>query len=117
MAEETPKEKYERLQRDVQKEILTAYPNPTRKGCPGNAVVKQVAERRDNITDEPWEHHYPLFPLLCGVPRAEGSGSSGGSETEDIFPVPNGGGGMPYHCGGGDSDNLESINAGTLEQC
>ena len=56
MAEETPKEKYERLQRDIQKEILTAYPNPTRKGCPGDAVVKQVAERRDIVADELWEH-------------------------------------------------------------
>jgi hypothetical protein len=56
MAEETPKEKYERLQRDIQKEILTGYPNPTRKGCPGDAVVKQIAERRYIVTDGPWEH-------------------------------------------------------------
>jgi hypothetical protein len=56
MAEETPKEKYERLQRAIQSEILTAYPNPTRHGCPGGAVVKQVAERKELITDEPWEH-------------------------------------------------------------
>src|SRR4051794_38348966 len=56
MAEETPKEKYDRLQRVIQSEILTAYPNPTRKDCPGDAVVKQVAERKDVTTDEPWEH-------------------------------------------------------------
>lgn len=56
MAEETPKEKYERLQREIQSEILTAYPNPTRKGCPGDAVVKQVAERKELTKDEPWEH-------------------------------------------------------------
>jgi hypothetical protein len=56
MAEEAPKEKYERLQRDIQREILTAYPNPTRKGCPGDTVVKLVAERKDILTDEPWEH-------------------------------------------------------------
>src|SRR3569833_1725277 len=56
MAEETPKEKYERLQRVIQSEFLTAYPIPTRKDCPGDAVVKQVAERRDVMTDAPWEH-------------------------------------------------------------
>jgi hypothetical protein len=56
MAEETPREKYERLQRAIQSEILTAYPNPTRKDCPGDAVVKQVAERKEVTTDEPWEH-------------------------------------------------------------
>jgi hypothetical protein len=56
MAEETPKEKYERLQRVIQSEILTAYPNPTRKDCLGDAVVKQVAERKEVTTDEPWEH-------------------------------------------------------------
>jgi hypothetical protein len=56
MAEETPKEKYERLQRVIQSEILTAYPNPSRKDCPGDAVVKRVAERKEVTTDEPWEH-------------------------------------------------------------
>ncbi len=56
MAEETPKEKYERLQRAIQSEILTAYPNPTRKDCPGDAVVKRIAERKELTTDEPWEH-------------------------------------------------------------
>jgi hypothetical protein len=56
MAEETPREKYERLQSVIQSEILTAYPNPTRKDCPGDAVVKQVAERKELTTDEPWEH-------------------------------------------------------------
>lgn len=56
MAEETPKEKYERLQRAIESEILTGYPNPTRKDCPGDAVVKRVAERKELVTDEPWEH-------------------------------------------------------------
>jgi hypothetical protein len=56
MAEETPKEKYERLQHAIQSEILTAYPNPTRKDCPGDAVVKQVAERKELAADEAWEH-------------------------------------------------------------
>jgi hypothetical protein len=56
MAEETSKEKYERLQREIRSEILTAYPNPTRKGCPGGAIVKQVAERKKIETDAAWEH-------------------------------------------------------------
>jgi hypothetical protein len=56
MAEETPKQKFERLQNAVQSEILTAYPNPTRQGCPGDVVVKQVAGRKNLIKDAPWEH-------------------------------------------------------------
>jgi hypothetical protein len=56
MAEETPKEKYKRLQSVVQSEILTAYPNPTRQACPGDAVLKRIAERKELIKDEDWEH-------------------------------------------------------------
>jgi hypothetical protein len=56
MAEETPEQRFERLQNAVQSEILTAYPNPTRNGCPGDVVVKRVAARRELIKDAPWEH-------------------------------------------------------------
>jgi len=56
MAEETPKEKYKRLQSVVQSEILTAYPNPTRQGCPGDGVVRRIAERKELIKDDHWEH-------------------------------------------------------------
>ena len=35
MKSETPDEKWNRLQNNVQDGILKAYPNPDRKGCPG----------------------------------------------------------------------------------
>ena len=51
-SEESPKIKYERLQRRLQEEILSKYPNPERKGCPGDAVLKALASRP---FDEPME--------------------------------------------------------------
>ena len=37
--EESPEDKYERLQRRLQEEILSKYPNPERKGCPGKIAA------------------------------------------------------------------------------
>lgn len=57
--EESPQFKYERLQRRLQEEILNKYPNPERKGCPGQTVLKSLAARP---LDEPieidpnWQH-------------------------------------------------------------
>lgn len=42
-ADESPKAKYERLQRRLQQEILTKYPNPERKGCPGSGALRSLA--------------------------------------------------------------------------
>ena len=58
-AEESPKIKYERLQRRLQEEILSKYPNPERKGCPGDAVLKALASRPfdESVEGDPnWEH-------------------------------------------------------------
>lgn len=58
-AEESPKIKYERLQRRLQEEILSKYPNPERKGCPGDAVLKALASRPfdESMEGDPnWEH-------------------------------------------------------------
>jgi hypothetical protein len=58
-SEESPKIKYERLQRRLQEEILSKYPNPERKGCPGEAVLKALAARPfdESIeTDPNWQH-------------------------------------------------------------
>ncbi len=53
---ETPREKYERLQKAVQNAILNGYPNPGREGCPGGTIVREVAFREDLTKDPVWEH-------------------------------------------------------------
>ena len=53
---ETPREKYERLQRAVQEAILRDYPNPEKIGCPGSAVIREVAFREELTKDAAWEH-------------------------------------------------------------
>ncbi len=53
---DTPEQRYERLRDTVQQTILQNFPNPERKGCPGDAVVREVAERRDLIEDDAWQH-------------------------------------------------------------
>ena len=57
--DESPKAKYERLQRRFQEEILTKYPNPERKGCPGDAAVRSLAARplTEPVEADPaWQH-------------------------------------------------------------
>ena len=53
---EAPEERYERLRDTVQQAILQNFPNPERKGCFGDAVVRDVAGRRDLIEDDAWQH-------------------------------------------------------------
>jgi hypothetical protein len=53
---ETPREKYERLQKFIQDAILRDYPNPERVGCPENAVIREVAFREELTKDPVWEH-------------------------------------------------------------
>jgi negative regulator of sigma E activity len=57
--DESPKAKYERLQRRFQEEILTKYPNPERKGCPGESALRSLAAKplTQRIENDPdWEH-------------------------------------------------------------
>jgi hypothetical protein len=53
---ETPEQRYERLRETVQQTILRNFPNPERKGCPGDYVVREVAGRRELIEDDAWQH-------------------------------------------------------------
>jgi hypothetical protein len=55
---ESPDEKYFRLQSEIQRAILRNYPNPERRGCPGDAVVRYLAANPDSIKieDETDEH-------------------------------------------------------------
>ena len=53
---ETPEEKFEQISRAVQDSILRNYPNPERRGCPGDHVVRSVAARTELKADDVWEH-------------------------------------------------------------
>ena len=61
--EESLEEKYRRLQDEIQRAILRNYQNPERRGCPGDATVRNFAANPDAIkveyeTDEhcAWYH-------------------------------------------------------------
>jgi hypothetical protein len=57
--EESPELKYDRLKRQLQETILTQYPNPARKGCPGHsALIRLAAVPLDESTesDPAWHH-------------------------------------------------------------
>jgi hypothetical protein len=49
---ESAEEKYWRLQREIQGAILRNYPNPSRKGCPGEETVRELAANPDSIKAE-----------------------------------------------------------------
>ena len=57
--EESSDAQYERLKHQLQQTILTEYPNPERKGCPGEAVLRGLAARYldDGVQEDPnWQH-------------------------------------------------------------
>ena len=61
MKDQTPEERWTRLQRRIQEGILKAYPNPERRGCPGGEVIRDLAIRSagfdDSVEDDPrWQH-------------------------------------------------------------
>jgi len=56
---ESPEAQYDRLKKQLQDSILTEYPNPERKGCPVDPVVKELAERPldQDLEESPsWRH-------------------------------------------------------------
>jgi len=57
--DQSPKAKYEQLQRRLQQEILTKYPNPERKGCPGTTTLRSLAAKplAESLESDPgWRH-------------------------------------------------------------
>ena len=50
--DESPELKYSRLQAEIQRAILNNYPNPARRGCPADAMVREIANRPDQLTPE-----------------------------------------------------------------
>jgi len=60
MGFESAEQKFNRLRGQSQKLVLTSYPNPERNGCPGDAVVRDYAERVANwesVEEEVAYHH------------------------------------------------------------
>jgi hypothetical protein len=58
-AEQSPETKFDSLKKQLQDSILRDYPNPDRKGCPGGAVLQELAERpmdRAVEVDPHWHH-------------------------------------------------------------
>jgi hypothetical protein len=61
MKRQTPEEKWDRIQSQIQVGITKGYPNPDRKGCPGHVEIGALAARSgkfdDSIEDDPqWQH-------------------------------------------------------------
>jgi hypothetical protein len=56
---ESPKAQFDRLKSQLQDSILSDYPNPEPKGCPGEAVLKELAARPldDSLEGDPHWHH------------------------------------------------------------
>src|SRR5689334_15487046 len=57
--EGSPEARFDRLKKQLQDSILRDYPNPERKGCPGGAVLKELAERPldQSVESDPHWHH------------------------------------------------------------
>ena len=56
---ESPDAQFDRLKSQLQDSILSDYPNPERKGCPGGPVLKELAARPLNDSlegDSHWHH-------------------------------------------------------------
>jgi len=56
---EPPNSQFDRLKKQLQDSILNDYPNPERKGCPGDALLKELATRPldDSLEGNPhWNH-------------------------------------------------------------
>src|ERR1035441_10026850 len=56
---ESPDSQFDRIKRQLQDSILHEYPNPERKGCPGDPVLKELAARPldDSLEQDPRWHH------------------------------------------------------------
>jgi hypothetical protein len=62
---DSQEQRYASLKDAVQQAILRNFPNPERKGCPGDEVVRQVAARRKLIEDDRWHHIIHCSPCYA----------------------------------------------------
>ena len=57
--EEPTEAKYDRLKRQLQESILNQYPNPERKGCPDQTILRDLADQLSDEgvpDDKDWHH-------------------------------------------------------------
>lgn len=74
---ETPEEKWNRVQQKLQQAILTSYPNPERKGCPGAEAIlelaRQAAASVNLDLDAQWQHVIRCSPCYGEFLDARGA--------------------------------------------
>ena len=49
----------------IEQLLLTAYPNPERKGCPGRAVLESLAKQERDQNDPTWYHIWHCSPCFA----------------------------------------------------
>jgi hypothetical protein len=49
----------------IEQLLLTAYPNPERKGCPGHEVLAQLANKERDPKDDVWYHVWHCSPCYA----------------------------------------------------
>src|SRR5579875_362479 len=49
----------------IEQLLLTAYPNPERKGCPGRAVLESLANQERDQNDPTWYHIWHCSPCFA----------------------------------------------------
>ena len=56
---ESPDSQFDKLKRQLQASIFRDYPNPQRKGCPGDPVLREEAARPldESLEEDPHWHH------------------------------------------------------------
>jgi len=64
MPDQPPDEISDEIQQLLRQAILNNYPNPERRGCPGTAVLREVARRQLPIRDSYWEHMTHCSPCF-----------------------------------------------------
>jgi hypothetical protein len=65
MPDESPDQISDEIQRLLQQSILDNFPNLDRRGCPGAAVLREVARRSLPIRDAHWDHITHCSPCFA----------------------------------------------------
>jgi len=73
MGDRLSKRNYRTLHQTLESVVLTQFPNPERKGCPGTAVLQTIARKRISMQDPALDHAgrcSPCFAELTNLRRA-----------------------------------------------
>lgn len=86
---DSPEQKYGRLQGEIQRAILQSYPNPHRQGCPAEATIRSFATNPDSIkaedeTDEhgEWHHITHCSPCYASFLELRNAGRDHGNKRD-----------------------------------